>query len=70
MHIESDIVHTFCFTIYSSYICLTYYSTFSLQALAKMPPVQQPGGELSLIPIEKLIQVEDIKSQGSSSGNY
>ncbi|XP_055848651.1 anoctamin-8 isoform X4 [Episyrphus balteatus] len=31
------------------------------KALAKLPPISQPGGELSLIPIEKLIQVDDIR---------
>ncbi|XP_058986024.1 uncharacterized protein LOC101887915 isoform X4 [Musca domestica] len=31
------------------------------KALAKLPPLPQPGGELSLIPIEQLIQIEDIK---------
>lgn len=32
-----------------------------LQALAKLQaPVQAPGGELSLIPIEQLIKIEDI----------
>ncbi|XP_069962838.1 anoctamin-8 isoform X3 [Bactrocera oleae] len=31
------------------------------KALAKLPPIPQPGGELSLIPIEQLIQIEDIK---------
>ncbi|XP_028899707.2 uncharacterized protein LOC105217978 isoform X2 [Zeugodacus cucurbitae] len=30
------------------------------KALAKLPPLPQPGGELSLIPIEQLIQIEDI----------
>ncbi|KAL9924394.1 anoctamin 8 white walker isoform 3-T4 [Glossina fuscipes fuscipes] len=31
------------------------------KALAKLPPLPQPGGELSLIPIEQLIKIEDIK---------
>ncbi|XP_067622027.1 anoctamin-10 isoform X8 [Eurosta solidaginis] len=31
------------------------------KALAKLPPMPQPGGELSLIPIEQLIQIDDIK---------
>ncbi|CAD6997584.1 unnamed protein product, partial [Ceratitis capitata] len=31
------------------------------KALAKLPPMPQPGGELSIIPIEQLIQIEDIK---------
>jgi len=32
----------------------------SFQALAKLPMPQPVGGELSLIPIEHLIQIEDI----------
>ncbi|KAM7354217.1 anoctamin 8 white walker isoform 12-T15 [Cochliomyia hominivorax] len=31
------------------------------KALAKLPPIPQSGGELSLIPIEQLIKIEDIK---------
>ncbi|XP_046811652.1 mucin-4 [Lucilia cuprina] len=31
------------------------------KALAKLPPMPQAGGELSLIPIEQLIKIEDIK---------
>ncbi|XP_065357896.1 uncharacterized protein wwk isoform X2 [Calliphora vicina] len=31
------------------------------KALAKLPPMPQSGGELSLIPIEQLIKIEDIK---------
>ncbi|XP_037957870.1 uncharacterized protein LOC119687578 isoform X4 [Teleopsis dalmanni] len=31
------------------------------KALARLPPMPQHGGELSLIPIEQLIQIEDIK---------
>ncbi|XP_055902214.1 uncharacterized protein LOC129938587 isoform X3 [Eupeodes corollae] len=47
------------------------------KALAKLPPISQPGGELSLIPIEKLIQVDDIRPTtksppkgGSAAGSF
>lgn len=36
------------------------------KAMAPAPP---PGGELSLIPIEQLIQIDDVYKQRSSSGS-